>query len=162
MYKRWELDPEIRKLIVVATNPKAKTVEVSILCTDLQRNAQEVILLIFKRRIQENDFQYLDKHYGINQITSYATIPYEKLCETIEDKQGQSAQKKALLLEKRSLENYLKTILHKEHKQSIRMNSLNEKLHKIDTNADKEVKTSTTVPLKVSYYSIDLSSRFTS
>ncbi|HEX2956244.1 MAG TPA: hypothetical protein VHO70_05415 [Chitinispirillaceae bacterium] len=113
MDKRWERDPEIRKLIVVATNPKAKKVEVSILCTDTQRNAQEVILLIFKRWIQENDFKYLDKHYGINQITSYATIPYEKLRETIEDKQEQSAQRKALLLEKRSLENHLKTILHR-------------------------------------------------
>lgn len=142
MDKRWERDPEIRKLIVVATNPKAKTVEVSILCTDLQRNAQEVILLIFKRWIQENDFKYLDKHYGINQITSYATIPYEKLRETIEDKQEQSAQKKALLLEKRSLENHLKTMLHKEHKQSVRMNSLNEALHKINTSADKEIEAS--------------------
>jgi hypothetical protein len=55
----WEKDEAIRRLIVRATNPKGRCVEVSILCTDLVRNAQELIILIFRRWIQENDFKYL-------------------------------------------------------------------------------------------------------
>jgi len=138
MDKRWERDPAIRKLIVIATNPKGKTVEVSILCTDLDRNAQEVITLIFRRWLQENDFKYLDKHYGINQITSYATVSYEKLRETIEDKQEQSAQRKALLFEKSTLEDHLKRLLHKEHKKELRISYLKETLQTINTNPDKQ------------------------
>lgn len=133
----WERDTTIRKLIVVATNPKGKTVEVSILCTDLDRNAKEIIMLIFRRWIQENDFKYLEKHYGINQITSYAVIPYEKLRETVEDKQELSAQRKALLLDKKTLENHLKGLLHKEHKLSIQIGHLKERLEAINsTNSD--------------------------
>jgi hypothetical protein len=126
---RWKRDESIRKLIVVATNPGGTSVEVSVLCTDLQRDAQEIILLIFRRWIQENDFKYLDKHYGINEITSYATIPYEQLRETLSDKEEQNAQRKALLAEKRTLEERLKVLLHKEHKRKATILRLTETLN---------------------------------
>jgi hypothetical protein len=33
---------------------------------------------MFNRWIQENDFKYLNKHFGINQLTSYRSTPYEQ------------------------------------------------------------------------------------
>jgi hypothetical protein len=129
MDSRWKRDESIRKLIVIAKNPRGSSVEVSVLCTDQQRDAQEIILLIFRRWIQENDFKYLDKHYGINEITSYATIPYEQLRETLSDKEEQSAQQKALLAEKKALKEHLKELLHKEHKHKAKILGLTEALN---------------------------------
>ena len=33
---------------------------------------------MFGRWLQENDVKYLDKHFGINQITSYRVIEYDQ------------------------------------------------------------------------------------
>ena len=71
----WAKASGMRQLIVVATNPEGKSIEVAALTDDLQRPAMEVLKLIFNRWLQENDFKYEDKHFGINQITSYRTVP---------------------------------------------------------------------------------------
>jgi hypothetical protein len=42
---------------------------------------------MFRRWLQENDFKYLDKHFGINQITSYRSIAYGELAEGLQDRQ---------------------------------------------------------------------------
>jgi hypothetical protein len=71
----WPTDPRLRQIVVQATNPQGRVVQVAILTDDRARAAAEGIGLIFNRWIQENDFKYLDKHYGINQLTSYRVIP---------------------------------------------------------------------------------------
>ncbi|MEA3359149.1 MAG: hypothetical protein U9R17_07070, partial [Thermodesulfobacteriota bacterium] len=68
MDQPWEKDVEMRQLKVRATNPEGRTIEVSVLTDDKDRDAEEVIVLIFRRWIQENDFKYLGKHFGINEI----------------------------------------------------------------------------------------------
>ena len=92
----WAQAPGMRQFIVLATNPAGRQVEVSVLTDDPQRPAAEVITLIFNRWVQENDFKYLDKHFGINQITSYRTVEYAQLAGQVEDRQIQSGQAKAL------------------------------------------------------------------
>lgn len=66
-----------------ATNPSGRTVEVAILTNDhtraaclpcRHRQAAELVRLIFGRWVQENDFKYLDQHFGINQITSCGVV----------------------------------------------------------------------------------------
>ena len=84
---RWEKDGGMRRLIVRATNPRGKSVEVAVLSDDLQREAGETILLIFRRWVQETDFKYLDKHFGIDQITSYRAVAYEELSAELADKE---------------------------------------------------------------------------
>jgi hypothetical protein len=54
---------------------------------------------MFQRWLQENDFKYLDKHFGINQITSYRSIEYEKLKGHVADREVKSAARKALDLQ---------------------------------------------------------------
>ena len=79
-----------------ATAPNGRTIQVAILSDVKQREAKEIIVLILSRWLQENDFKYLDKHFGINQITSYGIIEYEELRQSVEDRQVRSAQLKAL------------------------------------------------------------------
>jgi hypothetical protein len=111
----WDKDLDIRRIIVHAINPSGKSITVSILCTDLTRNPEEIIALMFNRWLQENDFKYLDKHFGINQITSYDTIKYSQLRDALDDKQVVNGEHKALTDERKKVENKLKNILHRKH-----------------------------------------------
>ncbi len=99
----WPQDPRLRQLVVRATNPKGQTIEVSVLTDDLTRAAVEILRLMFNRWIQENDFKYLDKHFGINQITSYRAIPYEQLRDQVQDRQVRSGEHKALSQQRHQL-----------------------------------------------------------
>jgi transposase len=99
----WPTDPRLRQLVVRATNPQGRVAQVSILTDDRVRAAEEGIRLIFNRWIQENDFKYLDKHYGINQLTSYRVIPYEQLKGQVTDREVISGQGQALRQERKIL-----------------------------------------------------------
>jgi len=91
----WPKDERLRQIVVQATNPKGLAIQVSVLTDDLKAAAVKILRLIFCRWVQENDFKYLDKHFGINQITSYGAIRYEELRAQVEDRQVRSAQAKA-------------------------------------------------------------------
>jgi len=55
----WEQNPQLRQLVVQATDYKGRTIQVALLTDDLQRPAAEAIHLMFERWLQENDFKYL-------------------------------------------------------------------------------------------------------
>lgn len=112
----WKRDNKIRQIIVRATNPRGRTIEVSILTNDLNRQAKEVVMLMFLRWIQENDFKYLDIHFGINEITSYGAIHYRELENIVEDKQVKSGAFKALEVKKAKLKKRLGALLLQEHR----------------------------------------------
>jgi len=115
MDERWEKDPRMRSVRVRATNPKGRTIELGILTDDRERPAEELIRLMFRRWLQENDFKYLEKHFGINQITSYAWVSYKDLKHQVEDKQMKSGEYKALQKERQMLRADLKRLLFHEH-----------------------------------------------
>jgi hypothetical protein len=99
----WPKNEPLRQIVVQATNPHGRVIQVSIL-TDEQKGAAVVIIgLMFGRWVQENDFKYLDKHFGINQITSYGVTGYDELREQVEDRQVRSAEAKALQEQRRQL-----------------------------------------------------------
>jgi len=104
----WEKEAKLRQIVVQATNDKGRTIQVAILTDDLKRAAEEIIELMFQRWLQENDFKYLDKHFGINQITSYRSIQYETLKGQVEDRQVKSAARKALDLNLKQVTEQLK------------------------------------------------------
>ena len=97
----WASNPRLRQIVVRATNPRGRTVQVAILTDDRQRAVEQIVRLIFHRWIQENDFKYLDKHFGINQLTSYRSLPYERLKGQLTDREQYSGQYKALREERR-------------------------------------------------------------
>lgn len=91
----WPKDKRLRQLVVQATNPAERVIQVSILSDDQAATAVTLIRLMFSRWVQENDFKYLDKHFGINQITSYGVTGYEALRQEVADRQVCSVQVKA-------------------------------------------------------------------
>ena len=101
--RRWGKDERLRQLVVQATNPQNRVIQVAILTDDPQAAAGEVIRFMFNRWLQENDFKYLDKHFGLNQITSYGITGYAALRQQVEDREVRSAEVKALREERRQL-----------------------------------------------------------
>jgi hypothetical protein len=87
IHRPWAKNPALRQLIVRATNPWGRTVQLAILTDDTERAVEEIVRLMFNRWIQENDFKYLDKHFGINQLTSYRSTPYAELRGELTDRQ---------------------------------------------------------------------------
>ena len=92
----WSRGETIRRLLVRAKHPNGNSIQVSILTNDPNRCAKELITLMFNRWLQENDFKYLDTHFGINEITAYGSISYNELSQSIEDKQMKNGEYKAL------------------------------------------------------------------
>ena len=89
--------------------------QVTILTDDLNRAAAEIIRLMFQRWVQENDFKYLDKHFGINQITRYRSIEYGKLKGQAEDREVKSVARKALdLSHKKEIDQLKRNLLAQE------------------------------------------------
>jgi hypothetical protein len=111
----WAKNPKMRQLVVRATNPQGNTVQVAILTDERQRAADQIIHLIFNRWIQENDFKHLEEHWGINQITSYASVAYERLKDQVEQKQIKSGEYKALEQKAAQLKSQLSKLLLSRH-----------------------------------------------
>jgi len=127
----WRKDPRMRLLRVRATNPKGNTMEVGVLSDDLERNAQDIILLIFQRWIQENDFKYLDNHFGINEITTYTTIPYDELQGYVSEKNMKSGEYKALEVTRAELRKKLSKQLLREHEHPRKNNKRAEAIQEL-------------------------------
>ncbi|MFT5404837.1 MAG: myosin heavy subunit [Verrucomicrobiales bacterium] len=130
--------------MVRATNPKGKTIEVAILCDDIERASEEIILLIFSRWVQENDFKYLNKHFRIDQITSYQAISYSELAEELADKQMLSTAHRSLTKHRREETSRLKNLLWKveraqrrESKRQADTDSLEQQLEKTNEKTEK-------------------------
>jgi hypothetical protein len=99
----WSRQAGMRRLRVRATNPQGRMVELAILTDDLERAAVEIIGLMFQRWLQENDFKYQIKHFGLNQIVSYQVVPYEQLVKQLTDRQVESEAYRALADQRRGL-----------------------------------------------------------
>ena len=82
----WVQDPALRQIVVRATNPAGETAQLAILTDDLTRLAEPIVRLMFNRWVQENDFKYLNQHFGINQLTSYRSLPYATLRAGLTDR----------------------------------------------------------------------------
>ena len=82
----WPPDGRVRRILVRATNPDGRTIEVSVLCTDPHCSLQEAVTLLFNRWIQENDFRGMDRHFGLMQITSYRSVAYAELEARLHDR----------------------------------------------------------------------------
>lgn len=158
----------IRQIIVRATNAKKKTIQVSILSDDTNRSAEEIIKLMFNRWIQENDFKYLDRHFGINQITSYAATHYKRLEKIIEDKQIKSGAFKALEKVRTKIKSALASLLLKDHtckrknkRRKDKIQILTKQLQEIEekiASTDKEVSRLQSL-IEEKYYRLDTMSK---
>ena len=146
----WEKNAAMRLIRVRATNPNGRTVELGILSNQPERNAEELIRLMFTRWLQENDFKYMEKHFGINQITSYATLSYADLRESLEDRQVKSGEYKALQKQRSILRAKLKTELLKEYRHPGKSAARTQRIHLLTEEDDAQTQTMTETEREVS------------
>ncbi len=114
---QWSREPQFQRLIVRAVNPGGRKIEVAILTSDPNRMRSSVIRAIFNRWVQENDFGYMNRHVGINELTSRTHDTYRAIGSQLDDRQIQSREYKALKREKTRAESALKGLLLKREKQ---------------------------------------------
>jgi len=112
----WARDPRLRRLIVRATNPKQRSIEVSVLCSCPAIDREEAIWLIFNRWLQENGFKYLDHHFGLNQLTSYASRSVAEERDQLTDQPVLSPEYRELKTERSSRELQLGKLLTKRER----------------------------------------------
>ena len=116
--RTWEKEPGIKQIIVRIyidnKNWKVK-MELSIITDDKDRNTNESVVLMLTRWVQENDFKYMIKHFGLNQITSYAFTDYRALRDKLEDKLYICALHKSLTKEIDKVRAKFKTALLAKH-----------------------------------------------
>ncbi len=138
----WEKNLNIRQIIVKATNPKGRIIEVSILTDDPDRNAEEIINLIFSRWVQENDFKYEIEHFGINEITTYSKVSYSKIRDLVNDKKTKRGEYKARERETETIRRKLKSALYKEQtiKSEKRKKELGIKIEKLMKGLEEAIK----------------------
>jgi len=113
----WPREPRFQRLIVRATNPDGREIEVAILTSDANRNRRCVIATMFNRWLQENDFGYMNRHVGINELTSRSHETYASIGDRLDDRHVLSREYKALRREKMRAESALKSLLLKREKQ---------------------------------------------
>jgi hypothetical protein len=112
----WVRDSRFRRIVVRARNPNGNEIEVAILASDGKQSAQQIIMVIFSRWLQENDFAYLIDHFGINELTSRAYESYSSLETELTDRQVRSREYKALMQKKSKVESTLSRLLLKRQK----------------------------------------------
>lgn len=152
--KTWEKDPDMRQIIVRIYDKNWKVlIEVSILTDDKNRHANQIIQLMLKRWVQENDFKYMIKHFGINQITSYAFTDYKALINKIEDKIFTCNKHKVLTKEIQKVRAKLKTALFDQHQFHQKHNKpdakLSPKLEERKQKINKRIQTYNTLLIKL-------------
>lgn len=114
--KTWDKEPDMRQIIVCVLDKKWDVqIELSIITDDKDRDAKEIITLMLCRWVQENDFKYMIKHFGLNQITAYAFTDYRALRDKVEDKIYICSRHKALTKEIGKVRAKLKTTLLDKH-----------------------------------------------
>ncbi|OQB89621.1 MAG: hypothetical protein BWX83_01078 [Candidatus Cloacimonetes bacterium ADurb.Bin117] len=117
----WRRRPGIRRMLVQATNPEGNTIRVSVLCSDPDISLEDAVWAIFNRWLQENSFKYLDRHFGLNQITSYAWKPAETEADDLRDMPVDSPEYRELKDKLHQLEAVLARELLKREKLQDRL-----------------------------------------
>ena len=113
----WPKMSGIRRIIVKATNHKGDTITVSVLCSNPFMPVEDAVWLIFNRWLQENDFKYLDAHFGINQLDSRARDDFKNRMDDFKDRKVDSSEYKELKKESKSASDALGRNLLKQNRK---------------------------------------------
>lgn len=103
----WRRDASFRRIIVRATKESGRTCEASIVTSHPDMDIQDVVWPMFRRWLQENDFKYLDTHFGINQLTSRDNASFANCADRFEDRSVESPQYRNLKSELKAAETNL-------------------------------------------------------
>ena len=106
--------PGYDRIIVRARAEGKDDIEVSVLVNGNALTTQEAVTAIFSRWIQENDFLYEVRHFGLNQITSYDFENYGSLGESLLEKAVESNAYIVQKLRREALNRELKKLILKK------------------------------------------------
>ena len=81
----WIKNSKFRRILVRATYRK-RTIIVAILCSNPDMDTQDAVWFMFNRWLQENDFKYLDIHFGINQLDSRSSFDFKEVKDHYQDR----------------------------------------------------------------------------
>lgn len=123
----WQKNPSFRRFIVQATNPSGNTVQLSILCSNPEIELNEAVWLMFSRWIQENNFKYLNQHFGLDQITSYAMKDFSQCERQFQDKCVDSIEYRELKSKWTKVQNQWAKLLLKKERQVEKLLELKKK-----------------------------------
>ena len=107
----WRRDPSFRRIVVRATREDGDIVQASVITSHPEMDVQDVVWAIFRRWLQENDFKYLDTHFGINQLTSRDSFAFLDRAEQFEDRPVDSPEYRELKKAVNALETELGKLL---------------------------------------------------
>lgn len=114
----WSKMSNIRRIIVKATNHNGDTITVSVLCSNPEMPLEDAVWLIFNRWLQENDFKYLDRHFGIDQLDSRGHGNFKNRMDEFTDRSAESTEYKKLKKESKTASAALaKNLLKQNRKQ---------------------------------------------
>lgn len=115
------------RIIVRASAERKADIEVSILVNSNEVSTEDAVTAMFTRWIQENDFLYEGRHFGLNQITSYDYEDYVAIDEKLIEKIVESNEYIILKLRRKKLEKQLKSLLLRKNKQGVKGKELSKK-----------------------------------
>lgn len=120
----WRRDPSFRRLIVRLTREGSQTIELSIITSHPDMDVQDVVWAICRRWLQENDFKYLDTHFGINQLTSRDSLAFRDHADRFEDRPVDSVEYRECKAQLKTLETRLGGLLLRQRKADRRADDL--------------------------------------
>jgi len=87
---------------------------VSIVSNDPDLAPSKIIWLMFNRWVQENDFAYLRRHFGIGELSGRGFDTYAEIADQLEDRQVESREHKKLQAERGNVKQRLGKALVRE------------------------------------------------
>ena len=113
----WRRDRAFRRILVrMRRQDEDAAVELSVISSHPDMDVQDVVWTICRRWLQENDFKYLDTHFGINQLTSRANTCFRDCADRFEDRPIDSLEYRDLKAQLQNLEGQLGKALVKLRK----------------------------------------------
>jgi len=88
----WEKFSGARRFIVLISRRGAEPIEVAIVTNHPSMEPERVIRLMLGRWLQENDFCYLTRHFGIDELGGRKAMPYANIADELEDRNVKSRQ----------------------------------------------------------------------
>ncbi len=111
--QKWDRFANGRRFIVRVKHASGQNGEVAIVTSHPTMPAEKVIRLMLSRFLQENDFSYLNRHVGINELTARKFDRYQAIAHELKDRDVDSRAYKKAKKQKLALQEKLKQCLFK-------------------------------------------------
>ena len=112
----WRRDRSFRRILVRLRRESEEPVELSVVTSHPHMDVQDVVWAICNRWLQENDFKYLDTHFGINQLDSRDSDSFAERADAFPDRGVDSPEYRELKARIQTLESHLGKALLKLRK----------------------------------------------